>query len=277
MRYFEYAKEPHLRNGTMIPVSSYPDLLRQEDTGYCSVFQFFEPAVLHVRAQGSSKGLNQFPVYADRLWMDFDAADTSEEQMKITKTKCATTAAILKSMNASFTIWFSGRKGYHICCKITPMSGHGVPLSHATFVKSLGAECDMSLYQHGRLFSNPGRVHKKTGVKKHLVSTHESSTLLAIPYIEFTPTLPRNEEQQTPVSMTQLVLSRAGIYLSNDELQTPGNRHTALWSIAMNAFSAGMGDNLVWELLQHLNRLSQAPKPIDELQLCLKQAKAQSR
>ena len=276
-RYLEFAREPMQRNGTMIPVTAYADILKLDDTGYCSVYQFDEAAVLQIRAQKNAQGLGRFPVYTDRLWMDFDGLDTSEAEVAKAKQRAGQAAQILSQLGASFTIWSSGGKGYHICSKITPMAGHGVPHSQATYVASLGISCDMSLYQHGRLLSNPGRLHKKTGKKKHLIHTHAGSTLLTVPYLECTPREIPVREELTTLDQAKLIYSRMGMFLESPGAQEPGNRHTALWSLAMSAIEYGMSQSAVWENLLFLNSVIENPKPIEELQKCLTQAINQSR
>lgn len=273
--YHEFCIEPMQRNGTFIPVSKYADVLKLEDSGYCSVYRFDEQAVLQVRAQGSSQGLGRFPVYTDRLWLDFDGADLTAESVVDAKKRASAAAKIFKDMGASFTIWFSGGKGYHICVRIAPMSGNGVPHSQSTFVSFLGIQCDYSLYQHGRLLSNPGRLHKKTGKRKELVHTHHGNTLLVVPYLEpLNKNIP-DRENLTYLDRAKIAYSRVGMFL--EDTPKPGMRHTRLWSLAMSMLEAGMSANATRENLMFVNSLMGEPKKQEEVEQCLTQALNQSR
>lgn len=275
MRYLEFAVEPFQRSGTMIPLSAYNDILKLPDPGYCSVYQFTQTDAFAIRAGGRSKDFGRLSVYADRLWMDFDGKDLTDESVAEAKSRTQAAAKILKNLGASFTVWFSGGKGFHICTKIQPMDGIGVPYSQSQYVTALGVVCDMSLYQHGRLLSNPGRLHKKTGKRKELIHTHTGDTLLQIPYSEPLVTTLPNLGNMSSSDKAKLSVLRMLSILNNPP--ETGMRHTRMWSWAMSAFESGLSEDWIWQNLLLINSLLPDPKSIEDVRACMSRAKSQSR
>lgn len=267
--YHEYALTPLARSGTMVPRTSLPDIFSRPDSGYCTVYAFDKFATEVIRAQGNSQGMGRFPVYADRLWIDIDR--DSEDEARI---YARHVARMFKELNLSFSVWVSGGKGYHICVKTAAMFGPDIPHSHKCYVEELKLECDYSLYQHGRLLSNPGRVHPKTGIKKHKVMQYDGTEL---PVIELIKAPERNIVDKDILSngdLARIAYSRMSSLILDAPL--PGNRHTAIWSTAMMMFEAGMSKDLVLQNLLYLNDCLPNPKKGEEVCLAVNQAHAQS-
>lgn len=267
--YYEYALTPMTRSGTMVPKSALPDIYNRPDSGYCTVFAFDKFAAEAIRAQSNSQGLGRFPVYSDRLWIDIDRDNLSEANAY---TKIV--ANILKRLDYSFSVWESGGKGYHVCVKISPMFGHDVPHSQRCFVETLQLQCDYSLYQHGRLLSNPGRIHPKTKKKKSKVWEYIGSVQPSIPIVQAPIKSVIETDLLTNEDLIRLAYSRLGSFLLDAPL--PGNRHTAIWSIAMQMFEAGMPHELVLHTMLFLNSQLPSPKSKEEVCLAINQALAQS-
>lgn len=269
MLYYEYALTPDKRRGTMVPRTALADIYSRPDSGYCTAYAFDGHAAAAIRAQGDSKGLGRFPVYSDRLWIDFDA-DVLEEARQ----KARDLATFLKEQDHSFTVWFSGGKGYHVCIKIEPMKGRDVPYSQSEFVKSWNVQCDYSLYQHGRLLSNPGRLHPKTGIKKHKVMEWSGSKLLSIPVLVAPQRDVVNADELTDTQLATIALSRAQSLILDAPM--PGMRHTSHWSAAMQMFEAGMDRDLVFGILSYADKFSPNPKSSEDLWRAVSQAQHQS-
>ena len=252
----------------MIPASAALSLYEKDDAGYCSLYKFPKEIVDVIRGHGTSKGLGLVPVYSDRLWIDIDR-DTVEEARQYAG---KVVVPALQQMGADFTVWVSGGKGYHICIKIVPMFGKDVPHSQMMWVKEKGWLCDFSLYQHTRLFSNPGRKHPKTGVRKHKVFAQTGATL-EIPIIK----APERSivEDLSDADRARLAFIRLGSMLY--DTPAPGMRHTTIWSTAMSMFEAGMPETLVLETMVYINKFITPPKPYEEICTAVKQAANQSR
>lgn len=267
--YHEYALTPKARSGTMIPKSSLVDVFSRPDSGYCTVYAFDKFATEVIRAQGNSQGMGRFPVYADRLWIDIDR--DSEDEAKVYAREVA---KLLRAADYSFSVWVSGGKGYHLCIKTAPMFGHDVPHSHKCFIESLNIACDLTLYQHGRLLSNPGRVHPKTSIKKHKVMEHAGSKLPDIALVKAPERVLIDKDSLTNNDLVRLVYSRLGSVILDAPL--PGNRHTTIWSTAMMMFEAGMSSELVLQNLLFINSCLPNPKKSEEICQAVNQARVQS-
>lgn len=267
--YHEYAQSPEKRSGVMVPLTALPEIFTRPDAGYCTVFRFDQVAALAIRAQGNSQGLSRFPVYSDRLWIDIDRDD-----VEVAKVYAREVAAQFKAKDYTFSVWFSGGKGYHLCVKIEPMWGLDVPHSQKVYVESLGLKCDYTLYQHGRLLSNPGRLHPKTGIKKHKVMEHEGKTLLTIPMVAAPDrtVIDRSELAQSDIG--KLAFSRLGGLLAFPP--EAGGRHQALWSAAMQMVEAGMSEEMIVMNLEYVNQFFPDPKPRSEICRAVQQAINQS-
>ncbi len=274
MLYHEFAMQPALRSGLMVPKSSLLDLFQREDAGYCSVYAFDEKAVSAIRAQGSAKGLGRFPVYSDRLWIDIDRDDrdgvSGVERARIYARELANK---FRHSDYNFTVWFSGSKGFHICIKITMMVGEAVPHSQAEWLRAQGLEIDYSLYQHGRLLSNPGRLHPKTGKKKELIMVNNGTTIPTIPMLSLPTRTLTHVDELNKSDLARIVFSRA----SNLILDAPlcGMRHTTFWSFATQALEAGLTKEWVFGTLCYVNSFLPDPKKEDEILRAIEQAQSQ--
>ena len=274
MLYHEFSLQPNLRSGLMVPESSLPDLFKREDSGYCSVYKFDEKAVFAIRAQGSAKGLGRFPVYSDRLWIDIDRDDKDGVSgVERARAYARELANKFKQSDYNFTVWFSGSKGFHICIKITMMVGEAVPHSQAEWLRAQGLEIDYSLYQHGRLLSNPGRLHPKTGKKKELIMVNNGTIIPTIPILSLPIKTLMQPDELSKSDLARIVFSRA----SNLILDAPlcGMRHTSFWSFATQALEAGLPKEWVFGTLSYVNEFLPDPKSKEDILRSIEQAQSQ--
>jgi hypothetical protein len=271
MLYHEYAHSPEKRNGTMVPRSAALDFYNRVDSGYFSVYLFDEAAAFAIRAQGDSTGLSRFPVHSDRLWVDFDASDNSPQEVERVKAYVREVTRQLQALDYNFTVWDSGSKGFHIAIKIDPMQGKDVPWSQGQYVQNtLKLTCDLSLYQHGRLLSNPGRVHPKTGRRKTKVYEHRGSTILFIPMLVAPKKLDVDSDSLTDADLGRIGFQRLASFIQDTPLA--GMRHTKLWSLASGLFEAGMSRDLVSMNCLYVNKFLPDPKPEEEVLRAVNQA-----
>lgn len=260
----------------MVPESSLTDLFKLPDAGYCSVYKFDEKAVFAIRAQGSAKGLGRFPVYSDRLWIDIDRDDKDGVPgVERARAYARELTREFKQRDYNFTVWSSGSKGFHICIKITMMVGVAVPHSQAEWLKSQGFDVDYSLYQHGRLLSNPGRLHPKTGNKKTLVMTHAGASVLTIPMLDMPVRPDFCPDELSKSDLLRIVYVRAGTLIQDAPLVRNGGRHLTIWSFAMQALEAGLSKDTVYGLCCSINQFFPEPKKGEELSRAIEQAQSQ--
>lgn len=273
MYYHEIALQPFMRSGLMVPRSALPDLFKLEDTGYCSVYAFEESAKWAIKAQGDATGLSRFPVYSDRLWIDIDSADSTPQEVERVKEYTRELTRQFKTLDYSFTVWDSGSKGFHIAIVIEPMFGRDVPWSQLQYIKAAGITCDYSLYQAGRLLSNPGRLHPKTGRKKTKVFEHKGSVILSIPMLKSPDKPDLDSDSLTDSDMARIALNRLSCMIQDAPL--PGMRHTTMWSVASQCLEAGLKYDLVFGLLCWVNKMNPSPKDEAEVERAVRQAAQQ--
>lgn len=265
--YCEYALKPHLRNGAMIPVSSLPKIYERNDAGYSSYYWFRQPAANDIIAQGNSAGLSRFSVYSQYLVLDIDREnDLSQayDDMRLYSLE-------LEAMQLKHSVWVSGGKGYHIYIHCVPIEGIDVPYSQLAWVQQQNWKVDLTLYQHGRLLSNPGRKSDKTGIRKYKLSDFNGELL----------NIPRVAVPERFIPACHLLapdLARIALYRIQKTFESqPSSRHTALWSLAGSCAEAGMPMELCVELLGWMNQMWETPKDSAGLERAIKQGYSQAR
>jgi hypothetical protein len=243
----------------MLPLNVIEKMCDAPDSGYSSVYMFDEDAARVLLADKSSKGMSRFPVYTDRLVIDLDAGDEQLERAELA----------LKERELAYDVWFSGGKGYHVIIPLVALvSGKDVPYSQKKWVEGLGIGADLSLYQHGRLISLPGRVHPKTGIKKYLLR-QENGAKLNIPM------LVSPEPVFTFAGNGGLDEFEAGLWKVLQCLADPpsvGNRHTQLWSTALHFADSGFSYDFTLELMTEVNNKWTTGKDLAGVELAVKQA-----
>jgi hypothetical protein len=263
VNYFvEYTLEPFKRDGTMVPVSALTDIYQRDDAGYTTYYWFTEEAANEIRTQGRSVGLSRFPVFSRYVILDIDREDDLF-------TALADTYSIsnqLRERNIKHSVWWSGGKGCHVYIHCEPMFGVDVPHSQLCWVRQQGWKVDESLYQHGRLLSNPGRKSKKTGIRKHKIADYDGS-ILRIERV--TPPV----KKEKPVGVGTADLKRIALFRAQKALQEdPSSRHQTLWSLAGAFAEAGADKQLTIEVLRWINSSWAKPKDDEGLVRAVTQA-----
>jgi len=258
--YREWTKKPEHRRGTMLPESQIKLLLKSSDPGYESVYAFDEDAAKTIIESKSSAGMARFPVYTRSLIMDLD---NGPDQLALAEVKLA-------ELGLGYDVWFSGSKGYHIVLTLdTLCSGRNVPYSQRKWVEGISVGADLSLYQHGRILSLPGRIHPKTGKRKEKVKT-VAGKLLTLQLTD--PPNGVSFDFKPSGGMGEL---EAGLWKAIQALAnapTPGNRHTALWSTALHFADAGVSYEATLELMHKVNESWLTPKTAAEVEAAISQA-----
>ncbi len=267
MWFAEYALQPRQRSGKMIPVSSLPDFYSRDDAGYSSYYWFREEDAQKIVAQGNSKDLSQYSVYTKYLVLDIDR----EDDMAQAKRDLDLYTNDIVLMGLKHSVWVSGGKGYHVYIHCEPMEGVDVPFSQYEWVRQRGWNVDMTLYQHGRLLSNPGRKSIKTGVRKHKIGDYDGR-LLHIPRSQ-KPDQRACDTVVTDRDRARVIFNRLGRALESD----PSSRHTTLWSLAGGCAEAGIGSELTTQILRFVNSLWTKPKDNTGLDRAIAQAYSQMR
>lgn len=262
--YCEFARQPYKRSGNMIPVSSLPEFYKQDDAGYSTYYWFTKEAANEIKTQGHSAGLSRFPVYSQFLVIDIDR----DNDMFSALADTFSISNKLKEMGLKHSLWFSGGKGCHIYIHTEPMFDINVPHTHLMWVKTIleGYKTDESLYQHGRLLSNPGRKSQKTGIRKHKISDVPGELLSLT--VQAPPTRIRTRTPEGNNDFARIALFRASKVLESE----PSSRHTTLWSLAGAFAEAGMEESLTTGILTWVNQMWKTPKDQEGLERAVRQA-----
>ncbi len=262
MFYVEYALEPFKRSGVMIPLSALPELYKREDAGYCSYYWFSKETADAIRSTKRSSGFSNFPVYTKFLVLDIDREHDLNQALRDMEQY----SLELQAENIKHSVWVSGGKGFHIYIHCEPMEGKHVPYSQLKWVESRNWKVDKTLYQHGRLLSNPGRKSKKTGVRKHKIREF-GGRLLNIPAV-YPPDRVERTTDITNADKLRLAFFRLQKILESD----PDSRHITLWSTASVCADAGLAHDLTFQLLELVNKQWTHPKDHDGLTRAINQA-----
>lgn len=254
--YKEWCLQPNQRRGTMLPLAQFKDIMRAPDAGYASVYAFEETAALEIIASKSSAGLNKYPVYSDMLMIDLD---DGERQLRRAQTAL---------IGFGYKIWTSGGKGFHIGLPLkVGVFGDHIPYSQRKWVEALDIGADLSLYQHGRILSLPGRVHPKTGKKKELFG--EVMGLYPMIPDVYPARVTFAAFEDTSGDLETALWQTIQILVSEPE---PGNRHTKLWATAKSLAEAGLAYETVLDLLTEVNSSWENSKTTAEVTTAVQQA-----
>lgn len=241
--YREWCQQPTGRKGLMMPVENLPSLEKSKDAGYMSVYMFDEAAAQEIANAGSSKGFSKYEVYSDKIFIDLD---TGNQHL-------IRTTEMLADKGLAYDVYFSGGKGYHIVIPLDRVyKGTEVPYSQLAWVRSMGIEgFDPSIYKASALISMPGRVHPKTGAKKHRVlRAFGKSVKLELkrpPKPEF-----RLAEESSPTESLRRALAQLSGLATNPP--PPGERHNSIWKTCRSLQEAGLSYETALDLMQTVNR-----------------------
>lgn len=261
--YKEWASSVKARKGRMLPIKAFDTILKYRDPGYSSVYMFKEEDAKQLLENESSRGMNQFEVASDKLMLDIDKGIDG----------LATVGRKIEAEGIAFDVWESGGKGYHIEIPHQFVCDTRLPYSHKVVVeKLLGTDIDqvdLTLYQHGRLISLPGRVHPTTKKKKKLLFK-VPGVALEIPILD----VPVKDLANFSIDHDLTLLS-SGLFRAADLAQTPpskGNRHMTIWSASKRLAEAGLAYDTVLGLMEKINESWTEPKSITEVEAAVRSA-----
>lgn len=238
----------------MVNLEALSSLLKLKDPGYSTVYMFSEADATKIKEAGNSRGFSQYAVGARHLVIDCDQGDAGRDRI----------AERLDAEGLAYEIWESGGKGYHFYIPHEFIYDIRLPYSHQQAILKLLPRdlIDLTLYQHGRLISLPGRIHPVTKKPKRLVSSHPG-----IP-IE----IPLVEEVKRVITFDATLgdhhMLAAGLQRAYDLICFPpdkGKRHIRIWGVALDLAQAGMDYEATLNLLTLVNDTWDEQKSEDEI------------
>lgn len=252
----------------MITERAFNDYVRKlKDTGYCSHYAFLKNTALNIREKELSQGFNKYLTCGYFLIIDLDNGDSTVSSV----------SKKLKDLNIGHDIYFSGSKGYHITIYHQLICDTRLPYSHKCFVESLGIECDLSIYQAGRIISLPKRIHPKTGKPKKLIKRVKGKDLMLEIKNEVKPNIIDNTLHTSDRDPKNLFIQGLTRVISLTTVEpSQGNRHTQIWSTARMLFNAGLQYTTVLDLLLNVNDNWKNQKTVEEIELAVSQAYKQN-
>lgn len=264
MRFKEWASTLKARKGRMLPLEAFDIILRYRDPGYSSVYSFREEDARKLLDEESSVGMNRFEVGADELLIDIDCGEDGLREV----------GRVLEKNDLKFDVWDSGGKGYHISIPHDFVSDKRLPYSHKAAITALlgqtVARIDLTLYQHGRLISLPGRLHPITKRKKSfLFSSPGARTLGAISIIEEPPKFQVNFSMSGWSSLSESFLRLSDLAQNEPDV---GQRHVKIWSVSKSLAESGLDYDTVLTLLSKVNDSWITQKKPLELEQAVKSA-----
>ena len=231
MLYREFAPRVFCRSGNMLPAEEVA-----KKQGFCSIYAFEENAAKEIIAQGNSKGLGRFPVWADKIVFDLDNGEEGLQEL----------TAWCQERSLGYRVYESGSKGYHCEIDHIPVLSRHLPYTHKILADSTGVPCDPTLYQTARLYRLPGTIHEKTGKPKQLVECVDGDAILEIGVRQ--PIERKfNIRDVEDAELLPFFLNAVSNLIGN----SPGRgfRHTRLWQLAKDAGRCGLSYETTLELL----------------------------
>lgn len=253
--YIEWASDVKKRKGLMVTLPALARIVGTYNPGYSSVYMFKEDDAKAIRLNGHSRGFNQYEVAAQFLVIDCDKGEDGRARIE----------HVLQAKGLSYEMWVSGGKGYHFYIPHALVVDKRLPYSHKAAALALFSkdDIDLTLYQHGRLISLPGRIHPVTRKRKTLIKTVKGQPLDLKIVDEPSKVIGFNVAE-----LGDHVHLVSGFQRAADLITLPpdrGSRHIRLWGVALDFAMAGLDYDTVLSLLSKVNDTWEDPKEQEEL------------
>ena len=230
--------------------------------GFRSVYMYHKEAVDFFKRKGRVVEADQFEVFSDTLFVDFDGQPEAVNEM----------ATRLRDKNIGFQIWESGSKGHHFHVPLAELQvDKDLPAIYKRMMEATKLPIDGSIYRHNGLFRLPGAIHKKTRRPKILSYEYKGSPL-SFDINKFRPTKTKLERYAIDGSIELLPL--ALITASTACISSPmvGNRYMTLWRTAKSLADAGLSEEVTLEILESINEQWEDPKEQEEVERAISEA-----
>lgn len=266
------------QRNTVVPVENLYQKVEPYLDSYRSMFLYDESILTHIASTGSVSGYNG-KVYAPQLVFDFDSTDLDQARLD--------TLELVRRLIEEYdvkenevSIYFSGRKGYHIEISSDNIRGldHQFHQNTPLFVKrmclAIGkdlATLDRGIYNSNRLYRIAGTLHNKestvngksvklfkTNLKLDFLKEHSTediqkySMTMQIPSLLYPITNTEklsaladqviNQVEDVTRDVSLPVLNQVGIA---DENLAPARIKTCMWRLYQGDYTGGRNNALL--------------------------------
>ena len=220
----------------------------QGRVGFRSVYGYTAETARQIRESGTTRNLEDIPVYSDVLLVDFD------NDQDLAKAWYAEHAHLY-----NMDMYYSGNRSVHLHIRIEPMFGTDVPHKQRAWIRQHLPQADDSFYHKAGQFRLPGTYHlKNPGHMKTLLASTGVSTRLDLRDVEVPP---------APIPIRGPTMRNAS-QLGNILLQflatkvEPGHRNTHIFTTVDLCYKLGYDVDEATKMLQMWN--VRLPSPHDE-------------
>jgi len=198
-------------------------------SGFRSVFAYDDTVADLIRANRSTYGLRDAPVYADTLLVDFDRSDGTSLR------------TYLDTNGIGYECWDSGNRSVHLHIPISPIYGAWVPAALRDWVQERAPDADLTFYHQSGQYRLPHTFHAKNPghCKTRLYEQAGSLLVIEQPPPKIRAFTMHDEDTDKAGKFFVLLLAKQG----------KGGRNQYVWRLAMTGAEAGMGFD---ETLEHL-------------------------
>lgn len=236
MFYVEYAPETNRRYGNMLP----EDVVNAM-TGFRSVFSFAEPEAQQIITSGCSKGFKLLPVVCNTWFIDIDRKDIPVKDL----------AARLDKLDASYEIYRTPSKGYHMHVDLAMIAGKDVPYTIRMLTSHYFPEADLSVCKASSLIRLPN-TPGKSGRVKELIEKSERGTLLEVG-LRVQPEAVERFDIRPIDASEELKFFFSDLAYRCNKSPGPGKRNETLWILAKTACELGVSRACAEELVGLVN------------------------
>lgn len=220
-----------------------PKLITSEEVakvrGFVSVYGFDEEGKRYVEDSKGTFGIQGHTLYSNLLYIDIDNNDELAEYIR----------ADLEKRNVTFSMYYTGGRGFHFHIPIVPMWGTAIHYKQKVWVGYLYPGADCSLYKSTGIIRTPGTFHSKNpGEFKRLVHTFQGDVLEIdtsnLPLPLETELTTQDGEEMDRENMLDHLLSKA---------ICDGGRNTGIYKRAFICKQAGFDRDKTTRILRAYN------------------------
>ena len=136
-------------------------------SGFKTIFGFNKKAQDYISSIGATKGVGKYPLYMDKLYLDFDNNLEAEKK----------SLAKLQKLGYAHEVYNTGGRGIHIHIPTYPVERLGIAFYIKNVVSNMFPGADEKIYKPTGIIRLPGTYHSKTNKQMVIVKKVEGKIL----------------------------------------------------------------------------------------------------